>query len=143
MYLCKLLRTIFWQSFYYQFSTSTTWPSINFSHIHIKDIRQSFPLLICTWFLKSLVYESDFWTWFFVYIFRTGFLKATQAVKIQLKNPVQKSILWTRDFKNQVQIIRGIRWSPVFESNRIGEWSHNNLYPSCFSEWKSNQNLHK
>ena len=28
---------------------------------------QLFSLSICSWFLKSLVYEIDFWTWFFVY----------------------------------------------------------------------------
>ena len=86
MYLCKLLRTIFWQSFHYQFSTSTTWPSIMFFYSHNEDIRQSFPFVdLHLIFEISSFYKLDFWTWFVVYIFRTGFLKATQAVKIKFE----------------------------------------------------------
>ena len=74
VYLCKLLRTIFLQSFHYQFSTSTTWPSI----------RQSFHLLICTLFLKSLVHKIDFWTWFFAY-FKLDFYCLCSLQKSSLK----------------------------------------------------------
>ena len=69
------------------------------------------PLLICTWFLTSLGYKLDFWTWFFVY-FKLDFyclcsLQKSNRQKIKFKNQVQKLILWNRDFKNQVQINRG------------------------------------
>ena len=54
----------------------------------LQDFWQNF-LSICTWFLKFLVneidFELDFWNWFFVYLFRTGFLQATQAVKIKFE----------------------------------------------------------
>ena len=65
-----------------------------------------------------LIFEiSSSWNWFLNLIFclfQTGFLQATQAVKIKFekdkikfKNQVRQSISRTRYFKNQVQIDRG------------------------------------
>ena len=53
--------------------------------IHLNS-NMSYSLLIYTWFLKSLVYKFDFLTGFFNWIFcPTGFLQATQAVKIKFE----------------------------------------------------------
>ena len=55
-----------------------------------------YPLFIRTWFLKSLVQEIDFWSWFFVY-FKLDFYHACVACKNQVQNR-QNTM-----FKNQVQ----------------------------------------
>ena len=74
------------------------------------------PLLMCTWFSKSLVYlifELDFWTWSFFFV--TGIFAGytqTQAAKIKFKHQIQKSISWARYFKNPVQINKGTGFSP-------------------------------
>ena len=49
------------------------------------------PLLICTWFLKSLVHEIDFWTWLLKWIFMAC---------VACKNPVRnRPVRWTWFFK--------------------------------------------
>ena len=42
------------------------------------------PQSICTWFLKSLVHEIDFWTWFFIY-FKLDFYYQSSLQKSSLK----------------------------------------------------------
>ena len=69
-----------------------------------KNLIEILPLSSCNWVLKSLVYEIDFWTWFFFYfeLDFTGYTGSKNQVwnrqKIKLKNRVKKSILWNRDF---------------------------------------------
>jgi hypothetical protein len=68
------------------------------------------PLLICTWFLKYLVHEIDFWTWFLSIsnLIFTDCVACKNQVrkrqKIKFKNQVR------RDFKNQVQINKGLKY---------------------------------
>ena len=73
------------------------------------------PLSICTWFLK---YVSSLRPRLFVNLFQTVFLQITHAVKIKFeiekrsssKIKFENQFLWTRDFKNQVQINKRSGW---------------------------------
>ena len=85
---------------------------VRISLIHSNDIIQVTLLSICTWFLKDSISQNWFLNLIFE-LFWTGFLQATQAVKIKFeieKNQIQKLISWNRDFKNQVQIDRRFRF---------------------------------
>ena len=62
-------------------------------------------LLICTWFLKSLVYELDFLTWFFNLIFEFDFLSCISNWNFACYTG-SKNQVWNRQkikFKSQVQ----------------------------------------
>jgi hypothetical protein len=104
--------------------------------IKYKTLKQ--PVIFCRVktndiFYLHLIFETSILrTWFLNLIFclfRTGFLHATQAVKIKFKNQVQKSISWTRDFKHQVQIDRGIA---CFQSRNISFFAKQQLFRHKF-----------
>ena len=51
--------------------------------IWMTNRNQPFPLLICTWILKFLVWKIKFNELDFFFLFQTGLLHTTQAVKIK------------------------------------------------------------
>ena len=72
------------------------------------------PLSICTWFLKFVFHEIDFWTWFFVY-FKLDFfcLSSLKKIKFEIDEKTISKIKFKNQFheikifKNQVQIDGG------------------------------------
>ena len=69
----------------------------------------NYPLLICTWFLKYLVHEIDFWTfwtWFFNLIF-TACVTCKNSVRNRQKIKCMNKFHELEISKNQMLIDRG------------------------------------
>ena len=123
----RLLVICIGRVFLHSFKFAFFWPLLEwlkylYSVMQMHMLGLSDTLSICTRFLKSLVHEIYFRTWFLtLYFLSISNLIFTACVacknqvwnrqKIKFKNQVQKSILWTRYFKNQVQMDRGRQWA--------------------------------
>ena len=78
---------------------------VGFQGTNARAMHNIHPLLICTWFLKSLVYQLDIGTWFFTLVFNWTFLFISNwnfAGYTSNKNQVLS--IQTIKFKNQVDI---------------------------------------
>ena len=98
-------------------------------------------LIFLNLYLMKLIFELDFLSiWNLIFASYTGSKNQVwNRQKIKFKIQVQKSILWTRYFKNQVHINK-LDGHQSLNQPGLGSEVITIHKSSCFSEWKSNQN---